>query len=69
MQACSESSTDEAYDLATSWIEDTDIYPLGGASNEEVSNVLQPDTLVVAPAPVSIIVQDGVHLRFRGSSY
>ena len=40
VQSCSESSTDEAYDLATSWIEDTYNYPLGGPSNEEVSSVL-----------------------------
>ena len=45
-------ATDEAYDLATQWIDDTDTYPPGGPSNEEVSDVLQSDKLVVAPSSV-----------------
>ena len=57
VQSCRESSTNEAYDLSTSWIENTDKYPLGGPSNEEVSSVLQSDTPVVAPTSVPEILQ------------
>ena len=64
MQSCGNSSTTEAYDLATSWIEDTDNYLLGGPSNKEVSSVLQPDTPVAAQIFVlALILQGRAHPR------
>ena len=62
VQFCTESSTDEAYDLATQWLHDTDSYPSGGPSNEEGPGVLQSDTLAVAPYIVPAAAPNGVHL-------
>ena len=62
MHSCTESSTDEAYDLATQWIDDTDSYPSGGPSNDEVPGVLQSYTLAVAPYTVPTAAPNGVHL-------
>ena len=39
VQSCSESSTDEVYDLATSWIDDTNKCSHYSPSIEEVSGV------------------------------
>ena len=61
MQSCSESSTDEAYDLATQWIKDIDSYPRGGPSNEEVSGVFQSDTALVAPFSVPTTVSGHIN--------
>ena len=40
VQSCTASSTDEVYFLTTSWIKQTDTYPLDGLSNEKVSGTL-----------------------------
>ena len=48
--------------MATQWIDDTDSYPSGGPSNEEVIGVLQSDTLAVAPYTVPTATPNGGHL-------
>ena len=58
VQSCNEYATDEAYDLATSWIEDTDTYSDGGPSNEEVSDAPQADISIITQsrAPTAYLV-------------
>ena len=59
VQFYNESASDETYDLALSWIEDTDTYPAGGPSNEEVSDAPQADISIVtqsrAPTPDLVV--------------
>ena len=61
VQTCSESSINEAYDLATSWIEETDMYPRDGPSHEGFSSGLQSDTPVLAPTSVPVATPEGLH--------